>query len=104
MQTYSFVLTSTDSKWRFGFCRHDVKTETAMVMITYLPWHDIFVKFLNVLGELKRTSPAEFQPFLAEAFAKGVPEPGACLKLYYNAGLNVSIDLFCTLLFSSCLS
>lgn len=65
-----------------------------MVIITYLPWHDIFIKFLNVLGELKKTSLAEFQPFLAEAYAKGVPEPGACLKLYYNSNLNVSMKLF----------
>lgn len=61
-----------------------------MVLITYLPWHDTFLKFLNVLGELKRTSKDEFQPFLAEAYSKGVPGPGACLKLFYNAGLNVS--------------
>lgn len=90
VQTYSFVLTSTDSKWRFGFCRHDAKTQTAMVIITYLPWHDTFLKFLNVLGELKRKSKHEFQPFLAEAYSKGVPEPGACLKLFYNSGLHVS--------------
>ncbi|XP_031630159.1 DENN domain-containing protein 1B isoform X3 [Contarinia nasturtii] len=88
VQTYSFVLTSTDSKWRFGFCRHDAKAQTAMVIITYLPWHDTFLKFLNVLGEMKRTSKNDFQPFLAEAYAKGVPEPGACLKLFYNSGLN----------------
>lgn len=90
VQTYSFVLTSTDSKWKFGFCRHDAKAQTAMVIITYLPWHDTFLKFLNVLGELKRTTPQDFQPFLAEAYAKGVPEPGACLKLFYNGGLSVS--------------
>lgn len=90
VQTYSFVLTSTDSKWRFGFCRHDAKARTAMVIITYLPWHDTFLKFLNVLGELKRTASQDFQPFLAEVYAKGVPEPGACLKLFYNSGLNVS--------------
>lgn len=89
MQTYSFVLTSTDSKWRFGFCRHDAKAQTAMVIITYLPWHDTFLKFLNVLGEIKRIAKDDFQPFLAEAYAKGVPEPGACLKLFYNSGLNV---------------
>lgn len=90
VQTYSFVLTSNDSKWRFGFCRHDAKAQTAMVIITYLPWHDTFLKFLNVLGEMKRSAKDDFQPFLAEAYAKGVPEPGACLKLFYNSGLNVS--------------
>lgn len=65
-----------------------------MVLITYLPWHDTFLKFLNVLGELKRTSKDDFQPFLAEAYAKGVPEPGACLRLFYNSGLSVRALFF----------
>lgn len=93
MQTYSFVLTSTDSKWRFGFCRHDTKVQNAMIIITYLPWHDTFIKFLNVLGELKRANNGEFQPFLSEAYIKGVPEPGASLKLFYNAGMSVSVEM-----------
>lgn len=61
-----------------------------MIIITYLPWHDTFIKFLNVLGELKRSNNGEFQPFLSEAYIKGVPEPGASLKLFYNAGMSVS--------------
>lgn len=89
VQTYSFVLTSSDSKWRFGFCRHDCRTGTAMVIITYLPWHDTFLKFINVLGEIKRSYPDEFEPFLAETYNKGVPDLGACLKLFYNRGANV---------------
>lgn len=61
-----------------------------MVFITYLPWHDTFLKFINVLGELRRRSKTEFQAFLAETYTKGVPEPGSCLRLFYNSGLNVS--------------
>lgn len=90
VQIYSFVLTSTDSKWRFGFCRHDANTSVAMVVITYLPWHDTFMKFLNILGELKKSENGEFRPFLTETYVKGIPEPGANLKLFYNAGVNVS--------------
>lgn len=85
------MLTSSDSKWRFGFCRHDPKSGTAMVLVTYLPWHDTFIRFMNVLGELKRTDNDEFQPFLAEAYNRGVPEPGASLKLFYNSGTNVRL-------------
>uniref|UniRef100_A0AAG5DFN1 UDENN domain-containing protein n=1 Tax=Anopheles atroparvus TaxID=41427 RepID=A0AAG5DFN1_ANOAO len=84
IQVHSFVLTNIDSKWRFGFCRHDPKSPTAMVIITYLPWHDTFMRFLNVLAEIKKNRPNEFQSFLAEAYNKGVPEPGACLKLHYD--------------------
>lgn len=49
IQHYSFVLTSIDSKWTFGFCRHDPKTETALVLLSYLPWHESFYKWVSVL-------------------------------------------------------
>ena len=55
-----------------------------MVLITYLPWHDTFIKFLNVLADIKKSSQNEFQTFLSEAYTKGVPEPGAHLKLHYD--------------------
>ncbi|CAD1473823.1 unnamed protein product, partial [Heterotrigona itama] len=42
VQHFSFVLTSIDSKWTFGFCRHDPKTDTALVILSALPWHEIF--------------------------------------------------------------
>uniref|UniRef100_A0A182PUI2 UDENN domain-containing protein n=1 Tax=Anopheles epiroticus TaxID=199890 RepID=A0A182PUI2_9DIPT len=84
IQVHSFVLTNIDSKWRFGFCRHDPKSPTAMVIITYLPWHDTFMRFLNVLADIRKNRPNEFAPFLAESYNKGVPEPGACLKLHYD--------------------
>uniref|UniRef100_A0A182K6W3 UDENN domain-containing protein n=1 Tax=Anopheles christyi TaxID=43041 RepID=A0A182K6W3_9DIPT len=84
IQVHSFVLTNIDSKWRFGFCRHDPKSPTAMVIITYLPWHDTFMRFLNVLADIRKNRPNEFASFLSESYNKGVPEPGACLKLHYD--------------------
>ncbi|XP_017044629.1 DENN domain-containing protein 1A isoform X5 [Drosophila ficusphila] len=86
VQTYSFVHTTGDSKWRFGFCRQDPKTNTAMVLITYLPWHDTFLKLLPILAELKRTDANGFRVFLSEAYNQGIPDCGGNLKVYYNAG------------------
>ncbi|XP_070068291.1 DENN domain-containing protein 1A isoform X6 [Drosophila takahashii] len=86
VQTYSFVHTTGDSKWRFGFCRQDPRTNTAMVIITYLPWHDTFLKLLPILGELKRTGSNGFRAFLSEAYNQGVPDCGGSLKVFYNAG------------------
>lgn len=84
IQVHSFVLTNIDSKWRFGFCRHDPKSPTAMVIVTYLPWHDTFIRFLNVLADVRKNSQQEFESFLTEAYNRGVPEPGGCLKLQYD--------------------
>ncbi|XP_041563173.1 DENN domain-containing protein 1A isoform X4 [Drosophila elegans] len=86
VQTYSFVHTTGDSKWRFGFCRQDPKTNTAMVLITYLPWHDTFLKLLPILAELKRTDSNGFRAFLSEAYNQGIPDSGGNLKVYYNVG------------------
>nr|NP_001246216.2 uncharacterized protein Dmel_CG18659, isoform H [Drosophila melanogaster]NP_001246217.1 uncharacterized protein Dmel_CG18659, isoform E [Drosophila melanogaster]AFH07971.2 uncharacterized protein Dmel_CG18659, isoform H [Drosophila melanogaster]AFH07972.1 uncharacterized protein Dmel_CG18659, isoform E [Drosophila melanogaster] len=86
VQTYSFVHTTGDSKWRFGFCRQDPRTNTAMVLITYLPWHDTFLKLLPVLAELRRTDPNGFRTFLSEAYNQGIPDCGGSLKVYYSAG------------------
>lgn len=87
--TFSFVLTTIDSKWRFGFCRHNRRDRTAMVVLTYLPWNDVFTRFVNALGEIRTTDhPDDLMQFLREAYVS-VPEPGACLKLYYKSGLKV---------------
>ncbi|KAH8401282.1 hypothetical protein KR009_004403, partial [Drosophila setifemur] len=83
---YSFVHTTGDSKWRFGFCIHVPKTQTAMVLITYLPWHDTFLNLMQILADLKRTDPSEFRAFLAEAYNQGVPDSGGSLKVFYNGG------------------
>uniref|UniRef100_A0A1A9W0Z1 UDENN domain-containing protein n=1 Tax=Glossina brevipalpis TaxID=37001 RepID=A0A1A9W0Z1_9MUSC len=86
VQSYSFVLTTDDSKWRFGFCRHDPKSLSTMVIITLLPWHDTFLRLLTVLAEVRRLNKSEFRQFLAEAYNSGVPDLGCQLKLIYNGG------------------
>ena len=44
VQHFSFVLTSLDSKWTFGFCRHAPQKQTALVLLSAFPWHDTFFK------------------------------------------------------------
>jgi len=61
-----------------------------MVLITYLPWHDTFLKLLPVLAELRRTDPNGFRTFLSEAYNQGIPDCGGSLKVYYSAGQSVS--------------
>jgi len=67
-----------------------------MVLISYLPWHDTFLKLLPILGELKRTDPNGFRAFLSEAYNQGVPDCGGSLKVFYNAGQGVSKESFIT--------
>ncbi|XP_046401204.1 DENN domain-containing protein 1A-like isoform X5 [Ischnura elegans] len=99
VQHFSFVLTSIDSKWTFGFCRHDSKTETAIVVLSYLPWHETFYKLLNHIADLTHNSEhGDLWNFLSNVYHSHPPEPGAPLQIPFNNGLNTFVcqcpDLF----------
>ncbi|XP_022198892.2 DENN domain-containing protein 1A [Nilaparvata lugens] len=82
IQHYSFVLTNIDSKWTFGFCRHDPKSETALVVLSFLPWHESFYKFLNIICELTHNAHSDdLWKFLETVYQSRVPEPGATLQV-----------------------
>ncbi|CAH0715999.1 unnamed protein product, partial [Brenthis ino] len=89
VQHYSFVMTSVDSKYTFCFCRYDPKANTALVLLSHLPWHDIFYKLLNCIANLlNSTERGELTSFL-EACRIRPPMPGHTLKVTYNAGHSV---------------
>ena len=46
------MLTDINSKWTFGYCRHDPNSDTALVILSYLPWQEIFYKVLNFIALL----------------------------------------------------
>jgi hypothetical protein len=56
VQHFSFVLTNLEAKWTFGFCRLAPNCETALVFLSYLPWHELFYKMLNLCAELTQSS------------------------------------------------
>lgn len=91
IQHYSFVLTSIDSKWTFGFCRHDPKTETALVLLSFLPWHKSFYKLLDIIGEMvisSKSGAEQLWTFLDAVYNSIVPEQGGSLQVPYNHGLS----------------
>ncbi|XP_017793349.1 PREDICTED: DENN domain-containing protein 1A isoform X1 [Habropoda laboriosa] len=82
VQHFSFVLTSIDSKWTFGFCRHDPKTDTALVILSALPWHEIFYKLLNNIATLMSNSTGEdLWKFLETVYKSPVPIPGSSVSI-----------------------
>ncbi|XP_014212185.1 DENN domain-containing protein 1A [Copidosoma floridanum] len=82
IQHFSFVLTSVDSKWTFGFCRHDPKTETALVILSALPWHETFYKLLNHIATLTASSNAgDLLKFLGDVYEATLPVPGASVSI-----------------------
>ncbi|CAL1680904.1 unnamed protein product [Lasius platythorax] len=82
VQHFSFVLTSIDSKWTFGFCRHDPKTETGLVVLSALPWHETFYKLLNHIASLTSNASGEdLWKFLENIYTCGVPIPGNSISI-----------------------
>lgn len=89
VQHYSFVMTAVDSKYTFCFCRYDPRTNTALVIMSHLPWHDIFYKLLNSISNLINSSEkGELTSFL-EACRIRPPMKDHTLKVTYNAGRSV---------------
>ncbi|KAH1010766.1 hypothetical protein HUJ05_005012 [Dendroctonus ponderosae] len=88
-QHYSFVLTDLESKWTFGFCRHDPKSETAIVVLSYLPWHQSFYKFLDTTAVLMHSSRTEdLSEFLSSLYYTRISEPGKKIFVTFNRGQN----------------
>ncbi|XP_059062992.1 DENN domain-containing protein 1A isoform X2 [Achroia grisella] len=89
VQVYSFVLTSMDSKYTFCFCRYDPKSKAALVLLSHLPWHDIFYKLLNCIANLLNSPERGELTYFLESCRSRPPMPGHTLKVTYNAGHSV---------------
>ncbi|EFA12610.1 DENN domain-containing protein 1B isoform X1 [Tribolium castaneum] len=95
IQHYSFVLTDLESKWTFGFCRHDPRGETAIVVLSYLPWHQAFYKFLDNIAVLM-TSPRseDLSEFLSAVYNTKLAEAGKYFTVPFNRGeSNFSVEV-----------
>ena len=49
-----------------------------MIILTYLPWHEQFFKFLNILGDIKKIQSP--RSFLAQVYKASIPDNGASLQ------------------------
>lgn len=93
IQSFSFVLTNITSDLTFGFCRHDASSNVAILMISYFPWHDVFLKFLNVLAEVKKNDGnQELERFLIESYKRRMSDEKNPVRMTYGSGMNVSIN------------
>ncbi|CAL1286946.1 unnamed protein product [Larinioides sclopetarius] len=85
IQHFSFVLTSLDSTYSFGYCRHAPESPTLFVMLSYLPWHETFYKILNQISDLTNAKESGvLTKFLESLYNSPVPDPGLNLHVSYN--------------------
>lgn len=73
---FSFVLTNIDSKWTFGFCRISPTTDTCIVLLSQLPWHETFFKIVAHIGSIYSidTRQNELLNFLKALYQCKIPE------------------------------
>ncbi|XP_041987364.1 DENN domain-containing protein 1A-like isoform X2 [Aricia agestis] len=81
VQQYSFVLTSVDSKYTFCFCRYDPKANKALVILSHLPWHDLFYKLLNCIANLVNGPDRHKLNSFLEVSRCRRPSPGSTFKV-----------------------
>ena len=79
------MLTSLDSKWTFGFCRQAPGAQTALVIISYLPWHEFFFKILNQIAEIMQEQAVQdLNSFLEGLYQRDVPSPSTTLHIPFG--------------------
>lgn len=64
-----------------------------MVLLSYWPWHDVFLKFLNILADLKKkVSDKEFDNYLGLVFRKTIPDEHNLINLTFSNGNGIIIQ------------
>ncbi|KAG5675257.1 hypothetical protein PVAND_005172 [Polypedilum vanderplanki] len=87
-QSFSFVL--TNEMMKFGFCRYERSVESsvakAIVILSFHPWHDVFLKFLNVLIDLrKKVHEKQFDSYLHMTLNKIIPREQTPINLTFSS-------------------
>jgi len=87
VQHFSFVLTNLEAQWTFGFCRYAPNSETALCILSSLPWHSLFFKLLNQCSDLLQEKQGQLSTFLSSVHSARLPLPG--LVFHVQWGQNV---------------
>ncbi|XP_059092755.1 DENN domain-containing protein 1A-like isoform X3 [Tigriopus californicus] len=91
VQNFSFVLTNLEAQWTFGFVRHSPNADTALVMLSSLPWHETFYRVLNHAAELTHSQDeGELERFLEAVYKARLPDPGTVFHISWEATPNGS--------------
>lgn len=89
--SFSFVL--TNDNFQFGFVRKEIGSIKSVVILSYWPWHDIFLKFLNILADLrKKVTEREFDNFLKLVLNKSIPEEHNLINLTFSDANGIIIQ------------
>ncbi|XP_053101119.1 DENN domain-containing protein 1B isoform X2 [Hemicordylus capensis] len=81
-QHFTFVLTDIQSKQRFGFCRLTPGGKVCLCILSYLPWFEVYYKFLNMLADyLAKEQEDDLNDLLETWYSHTVPEANTPVSL-----------------------
>ncbi|XP_053101118.1 DENN domain-containing protein 1B isoform X1 [Hemicordylus capensis] len=87
-QHFTFVLTDIQSKQRFGFCRLTPGGKVCLCILSYLPWFEVYYKFLNMLADyLAKEQEDDLNDLLETWYSHTVPEANTPVSLSLNKGM-----------------
>lgn len=89
--SYSFVLKSDDH--RFGFVRKEIGSTKSVVLLSRWPWHDVFLKFLNIIADLrKKLTEREFDNCLNVVYKTPIPDEHNMINLRFSNGNGIIVQ------------
>ncbi|XP_019744651.1 DENN domain-containing protein 1B isoform X2 [Hippocampus comes] len=79
VQHFTFVLTDIEGCQRFGFCRLNNSAQMCLCILSYLPWFEVFYKFLNTLADyITKGQIDDMKVMLAALYKQPIPlAPGS---------------------------
>eukprot|EP00090_Calanus_glacialis_P005714 TRINITY_DN14425_c0_g1_i1.p1 TRINITY_DN14425_c0_g1~~TRINITY_DN14425_c0_g1_i1.p1 ORF type:complete len:818 (-),score=285.09 TRINITY_DN14425_c0_g1_i1:169-2622(-) len=90
VQHFSFVLTNLEAQWTFGFCRYSPHCETALCILSSLPWHELFAKMLDQCAELLQAKQGQLSSFLSSVHSASLPLPGLVFHVQWGQNIFTS--------------
>ncbi|CAB3399499.1 unnamed protein product [Caenorhabditis bovis] len=81
VQMFSFVLTDSNSKYSFGFCRYTPRNDTCICFLSGFFWPNVFYKALNQLSIVMNSgTQSDVDLFLTRIYHTDIPNPGDILR------------------------
>lgn len=90
LEAYSFIVKDSKLKNIYGYCKH-YGSQKAMMILTYLPWHDKFYRFIQTLKDIKHQHSIEFFQFLSNTYEINLSKYENHVMLIYGNGRKVQV-------------
>ncbi|VDK46214.1 unnamed protein product [Cylicostephanus goldi] len=91
VQLFSFVLTDSQSRYTFGFCRFTPRNNTCICILSGFSWPGVFYKILNHVSLImNKGTQDDLDAILTRIYHTDIPNTGDVLQFSCHNGMHVS--------------